>query len=139
MSISPCVGLANSAVNNAGAIVGSAWSTGDKASHAFLFQNGKMLDLNTVAPLPPGLPMFAAIGINNRGQIVALGDTFGPDSSSRIRTYLLTPIDQPVPADPVPEPSVLALFTVVALAGGGRRALRLWHGRRSRDTEGCLE
>ena len=46
-------------INNAGNVVGGSWIAGDTASHAFLYTDGKMLDLNTVAPLPPGLYLSA--------------------------------------------------------------------------------
>lgn len=116
-------------INNAGDIVGSSWIAGDTASHAFLYTDGKMLDLNTVAPMPPGLYLAGAEDINSQGQILADGDAYGPNSSLDFMTYLLTPIDQPVPADPmmpeiVPEPTVLAMLGLLAVLGGARKIVR---------------
>lgn len=81
------------AINNSGAIVGFSYvRTGGPTSfayvgHAFLYSNGTMTDLNSLVSLP-GVALAAASGINDRGQIVCVGD----DNNS----YLLTPFSPAV-------------------------------------------
>lgn len=102
------------ALNNAGRVVG--WSElADGAHHAFVYDKGIMEDLNTLIPPTSGLTFSDAVGIDGTGRIVA----FATDGSGVSHEYLLTPTT-------VPEPSVLALFGLVA---GG---LALQHDRRRR-------
>jgi probable HAF family extracellular repeat protein len=72
-------------INDAGQVVGMAQVKGDKP-HAFLYADGKMIDLNGL--LPPGSEweLQAARDINNRGQIVGWGLHEGVT-----RAFLLTP------------------------------------------------
>ncbi len=53
------------AINDRGQIVGSS-STPSSFGHAFLFENGAMVDLGTL----PGGNFSEALGINSRGQVV---------------------------------------------------------------------
>ncbi|WP_254053994.1 PEP-CTERM sorting domain-containing protein [Singulisphaera sp. GP187] len=90
------------ALNNAGQVVG--WSEiANGAHHAFLYDKGIMEDLNTLIPPTAGLNLESAIGIDASGRIVA----FGTDRSGATHEYFLTPA-------PVPEPSTLAFFGLVA-------------------------
>ena len=54
------------AINNQGQIVGQSDLPGDTTFHAFLWQNGAMVDLGTLL----GDFLSAAFGINNKGQVV---------------------------------------------------------------------
>ena len=78
-------------INNAGQIVGSMTVAGNTALsphfHAFLYQNGHNLDLNTLLRANSGWELTEARAINNRGQIcgTALYKNAG-------HAYLLTPL-----------------------------------------------
>lgn len=52
-------------INEEGQIVGVSFPS----THAFLYENGKMIDLNTLIPSNPPLLLLAANGINERGEI----------------------------------------------------------------------
>jgi probable HAF family extracellular repeat protein len=71
-------------INESDSIVGDI---GDRPSLlvAFLYQNGTLYDLNTLVP-PGYTDLHAADGINNRGQIVCVGDAGGEQ-----QLLLLTP------------------------------------------------
>ena len=66
-------------INNAGAIVGGALTRGDAAHHAFLFEDGVMHDLNSLIEPALGCELIQALGINDRGDIVAIGHWQGSD------------------------------------------------------------
>jgi probable HAF family extracellular repeat protein len=71
-------------LNSLGHVVGeSATSNG---SSAFVYRDGKMLDLNTLIPSNSGWVIWSARGINDSGQIVGQG-IFG----GNIRAFLLSP------------------------------------------------
>ncbi len=61
-----------SAINNLGQVVGdSAIPSGD--SHAFIWQNGTIADLNSNLPANSGWELFTALFINDSGRIVGTG------------------------------------------------------------------
>jgi probable HAF family extracellular repeat protein len=60
-------------INDSGVIVGGALTTDDEASHAFLYVGGVMHDLNDLIDADCSWELVQALGINNRGDIVALG------------------------------------------------------------------
>ncbi len=76
------------AINERGEIVGVSNDT-DGNGRAFLWRNGLMSDLNTLAPSDSPLYLVAALGINDRGEIVGFGATEGGD----IHAFLATPND----------------------------------------------
>ena len=60
-------------INDSGEIVGGALIEGEEAFHAFLYADGVMHDLNDLIDADAGWELVNALGINNRGDIVALG------------------------------------------------------------------
>ncbi len=97
------------AINNYGVVVGSAaLSSSSPDVHAFVTQNGQIVDLNSLIPQGSGIVLDIAYGINDAGQILAAS---GDDR------YLLTPIS-------VPEPTGLLIFSAGAIATGSARLLR---------------
>jgi probable HAF family extracellular repeat protein len=76
------------ALNNAGQVVGQATIqiSGGFTEAAFLYSDGKMIDLNTLIPADSGWALYMATGINARGQIVGSGVRNGVS-----RGFLLNP------------------------------------------------
>ncbi|TWT65952.1 HAF repeat-containing PEP-CTERM protein [Allorhodopirellula solitaria] len=97
-------------INDSGQVVGYSSTTGDIASHAFLYDGASMLDLNDLINSSLGITLNSARGITSSGQIIAQG-TGG--------AYLLTP-----EAASVPEPTSLAIFGVLGLLAYGNRRRR---------------
>ncbi len=103
------------AVNDNGAIVGSSALAGNASqTHAFLYQNGTMTDLNSLLPLSyAGITLVDATSINDLGQIVAFGQS---SPNGPLQDYLLTPPGE-IPLVGVtilPEPSTLTCFGLIA-------------------------
>jgi probable HAF family extracellular repeat protein len=73
-------------INEAGQIVGGSTLRGERMSHPFLWQNGQMLDLNTLLPKDSGWILVSATDINDRGQICGMGVYRGKQHA-----FLLTP------------------------------------------------
>jgi probable HAF family extracellular repeat protein len=69
------------AINNLGQIVGWAMTPAGQP-HAVLWNAGKMVDLNEVAPMPPGTVLEEATGINDAGEIAV--------NASNGRAYLIS-------------------------------------------------
>ena len=82
-----------SGINNSGDIVGSAESS--SGIRAVLWSNGREpQDLNALVSLPSGFVLMEASGINERGQIVALGrdqKNIHANHEGPSRAFLLTP------------------------------------------------
>jgi probable HAF family extracellular repeat protein len=103
------------AMNSNGQVVGFSEVTQGNAysSHAFLYQHGSMIDLNSLIPSSSGVTLSNALFINDRGQIIAAGTT----QDGPMHNYLLMPTS-------VPEPGMLTVFGLAA-------ALALRRARRS--------
>jgi probable HAF family extracellular repeat protein len=79
-------------INNAGQVVGySTMPASPLTRHAFLYENGAMLDLNTLIPANSGLTLQFAGDINDDGLIVG----YGVNSQHQMHGFLLTPTPEP--------------------------------------------
>src|SRR5262249_52696313 len=76
-------------INNAGQVVGSSGMAGAMATHAFLYRDGALTDLNDLIPPDAGWVLSDASGINDAGQIVGYGSHNGFCNHA----FLLTPDD----------------------------------------------
>jgi len=76
-------------INNRGQVVGASCSgvSGSGDCRAFLWENGTMADLNTLAPSNSPIYMLFALMINDSGEIVGLGLT----SAFEVHAFLATP------------------------------------------------
>lgn len=72
-------------VNNADQVVGASFLP-DRRSRAFLWQNGRMVELNRCIRSNSGWDLSEARGINNKGQIVGVGVY-----QEQRRAFILTP------------------------------------------------
>jgi probable HAF family extracellular repeat protein len=68
-------GTTNSAaaLNNHGDVVGTSVDSTTQVSSAYLYHEGKMVDLNTLIPPHSGWVLQQATGINDAGQICGVG------------------------------------------------------------------
>lgn len=79
---------AATALNNAGVVVGYNFAPLARLSHATMWANGCICDLNSMADLNgTGLTLVQANAINERGQVVS----FGINENFEARAVLLTP------------------------------------------------
>lgn len=60
-------------INDSGSVVGYSLTQGNAASHAFLYTDGVMTDLNSLLPVGSGWTITEAYGIDNSGDIVGAG------------------------------------------------------------------
>jgi probable HAF family extracellular repeat protein len=73
-------------LNNHGEVVGGSLTEGDENFHGFLYRNNQLYDLNVFLDPAAGWEILQALGINNHGEIVAVGCSTGQD-----RIVLLRP------------------------------------------------
>ncbi|MCZ6857852.1 MAG: hypothetical protein O7F70_07610 [Gemmatimonadetes bacterium] len=100
-------------ISDTGTIVGAAWGAG---CAAFIWQNGLLTDLNDlVSPSFNGDITFAS-GINQIGQIVAIGHS---DDLNATVGLLLSPIGQGIPGDLDNDGQVGASDLLILLASWG--------------------
>ncbi len=60
-------------INDAGTVIGYSLLAGDTTTHAFVYLDGVLIDLNTLLPASSGWTMDAAYGINDSGDIAGVG------------------------------------------------------------------
>jgi len=71
-------------INNGGSVVGYSWLASGQNTHAFIYQNGFMLDLNSLLPSGSGWELTEAYGINDAGQVTGSGLFNGQVSAFRL-------------------------------------------------------
>jgi probable HAF family extracellular repeat protein len=80
-------------INSRGQVVGSTIDSGLNWSHAFIYQDGVMKDVNTMFPADSNL--FATMGntINERGQISGMATVLSGPHAGEIHAFLATPVE----------------------------------------------
>ncbi|MGA2388620.1 MAG: hypothetical protein ABSF97_06645 [Candidatus Sulfotelmatobacter sp.] len=73
-------------LNNNGEIVGGSLTEGDENFHGFVYRNNQLHDLNSFLDPEAGWEVLQGLGINNHGEIIAIGNNTGQD-----RIVLLRP------------------------------------------------
>jgi probable HAF family extracellular repeat protein len=76
-------------INDRGEIVGHV-ERSPGPNHAVLWRDGDLLDLNNCVEPRPAFTFTVAEGINNRGEILAVGER--PGDEGRERYFLLIPV-----------------------------------------------
>ncbi len=79
-----------------------------------------MQDLNLLIPPLSGTTLIDAVGIDSAGEIAA----YGTNAAGQMHEYLLTPAELPVP-----EPSTLAVMSLMILALAARHARERFRNR----------
>lgn len=103
-------------VNDQGDIVGFSQLAGDDRNTAFLYEDGTMIDLNSLLPSGSQWYLTDALSINDAGQILAAGYDLD-NSADTTDTFLLQLQDS---TSATPEPSSFALVAtgvICALVG----------------------
>jgi len=106
-------------INDNGQVVGSAYTMGNTASHAFLYSSGTMFDLNGLVTAGlGGSTLSVATDINDSGQIVATA--CGGPYGNFCQAYRLDPIARPVAfiAIPTLSPEALGATALLLLTSG---------------------
>jgi probable HAF family extracellular repeat protein len=73
-------------LNNQGEVVGGSLTEGDENFHGFIYRDNRLHDLNEFLDPGTGWELLQALGINNHGEILAIGSCTGHD-----RIVLLRP------------------------------------------------
>jgi probable HAF family extracellular repeat protein len=82
-------------INNRGQVVGSSFDSRANWSHGLLWQNGMMIDLNTVFPASSNLYVVSASNINESGQIAGMAvEMSGSHAGTIVHAFLATPVDE---------------------------------------------
>jgi probable HAF family extracellular repeat protein len=77
-------------VNSERQVVGATQDNKGAYVHAFLWEQGSIADLNALIPAGSGVQLMAAVGLNDRGEIVAQGVL----SNGDLHAFLLIPCDE---------------------------------------------
>jgi probable HAF family extracellular repeat protein len=83
-------------INNQGQVVGSTQLSNGDWSHAFIWQNNVMTDLNTLFPASSNLYATMANSINEHGQISGMATVLSGPNAGKIHAFLATPVNASV-------------------------------------------
>jgi len=83
-----------SGINDRGQVVGSNWDSNFNWSHAFIWHDNVMTDLNTLFPASSNLYPTMANQINERGQIVGMATVLSGPHTGETHAFLATPADE---------------------------------------------
>jgi len=83
-------------INNQGQAVGSTQLQNGDWSHAFIWQNGVITDLNTLFPASSNLYATMANSINEHGQISGMANVLSGPNAGKIHAFLATPVNASV-------------------------------------------
>lgn len=106
-------------LNEAGQVVGSGNALPPTASHALLWQDGQVFDLDDLIVGASGWELGGASAINGSGQIAGIGLYNGER-----RGFLLTPVDGPLDIPTLGAAGAALLALVLAAAGAAFLARR---------------
>jgi probable HAF family extracellular repeat protein len=81
-------------INNQGQAVGSTQDSKGNWSHAFIWQNGVMTDLNTLFPERSNLYATMANQINDKGQISGMAVVRSGPHEGEVHAFLATPTNE---------------------------------------------
>jgi probable HAF family extracellular repeat protein len=83
-------------INDQGQVVGSTWDSKFNWSHAFIYQDNVMTDLNTLFPKDSNLFATMANKINNLGQISGMATVMSGPDEGKVHAFLATPVNESV-------------------------------------------
>ena len=84
----------SSGINSKGQVVGSTWDSNFNWSHAFIYQDGVMTNLNTLFPDSSNLRATMANKINERGQISGMAIVRSGPEKGHLHAFLATPVNE---------------------------------------------
>src|SRR5262249_43557528 len=135
--------------NSQGQVVGSS-GVCQGGVHAFIWEDGDIMDLNTLIPADSGLQLVYPLSINDRGEIAGLGVPSGVsvyDIDTASHVFLLTPVQdedenastttlsQSYPAPVIPNPHLVSRGTLSVDSRLGHPELNRWLHAGSRAAE----
>lgn len=77
-------------INNSNQVVGSSFLEDDSTQHAFLWEDGELVDLNSLIAPETGWELTSAFEINDRGDIIGVGNFNGEQ-----RGFVATVVPEP--------------------------------------------
>jgi probable HAF family extracellular repeat protein len=85
-----------SGINDRGQVVGSTLDSKFNWSHAFIWQDGVLTDLDTVFPASANLFPIMGNKINERGQISGMAIVMSGPHKGDVHAFLATPVNERV-------------------------------------------
>jgi probable HAF family extracellular repeat protein len=84
------------AINSKGQVVGYSFSCASNTQRSFLWDDGQMIDLDTLIPHNSSLQLLEGLNINDRGEILGVGVPPGvpPNTDLFGHQFLLIPCDR---------------------------------------------